>query len=233
MPDSCIFGVHMRQPILTLTMTAIASLLLTSSCAMQKFARKYYHKAKQDAPYDVVIIPGIPYSDSTNTGLIFASRILWSKYLYDHGIVRNIIYSGSAVSTPYYEGRAMKSVADSLGIPPEHTFAEIRAEHSTENAWYSMKMAHKMGFKKIAIASDAFQIKLLKRFLKKRCDNMTMIPTIYDSLHIDRNNWQKSLPPMDFKDYYAPHYIPLASRESFWERWRGTRGKHINFDDKD
>lgn len=211
----------------------IIAALLSSSCADQKFARKYFVKAKQEAPYDVVIVTGIPYSDSTNSGLIFAARVLWAKYLYDKGIAKNIIFSGSAVSTPYYEGKAMKIVADSLGVPSNHTFAEIKAEHSTENAWYGMKMAKKLGFKKMALAADPFQVKMLRNFLKKRCENMAYIPIVYDSVIIDKNNWHAQIPKVDFSGAYEPKFVKLSDRESFWTRFAGTRGKHINFEDKD
>lgn len=211
-----------------LLLGAIA-LLMLNACSYQRFARKYFTIATKETPYDVIIVPGVPYIDSTNSGLIFTARILWSKYLYDRGITKNIIYSGSAVSTPYYEGRAMKIIADSLGIPSAHTFAEIKAEHSTENIWYGMKMAKKMGFKRIAVATDPFQTKMLLSFMKRRCDNMPFIPIVYDSVIIDRHKWQQQLPKADFKDAYCPNFVALAKRQSFGERWRGTMGKHINF----
>ena len=216
-----------------LLILGIIAALISSSCADQKFAHKYFAKAKQSEPYDVVIVTGIPYNDSSNSGLIFAARVLWAKYLYDHGIAKNIIFSGSAVSTPYYEGKAMKIVADSLGVPSNHTFAEIKAEHSTENAWYGMKMAKKLGFKRIALAADPFQVKMLRTFLKKRCDNMPFIPIIYDSVIINKNDWHAQIPKVDFSGAYEPKFIKLSDRESFWVRFSGTRGKHINFDDKD
>lgn len=211
--------------------TALLALLLTSSCADKKFALKYLVKAKQEAPYDAIIVTGIPYTDSSNNGLIYTARILWSKYLFDHHITKNIIYSGSAVSTKYYEGRAMKIVADSLGVPTDHTFAEIRAEHSTENVYYGMKMAHKLGFKKLAVAADPFQVKLLRSFLKKRCNNMALIPIVYDSVIHDRNTWPSLLPKVDYSSAVDTSFVRLSDRESFGERWRGTRGKHIKFEE--
>ena len=214
-----------------LILLSLLALILTSSCSYQRFARKYLAVAKNEAPYDVVIVPGVPYIDSSNSGLIFTARILWSKYLYDRGITKNIIFSGSAVSTPYYEGRAMKIIADSLGIPSNHTFAEIRAEHSTENVWYSMKMAQKMGFKRIAVATDPFQTKMLLSFMKKRCGNLPFVPIVYDTVIVDRHKWQQQLPKADFKDAYCPNFVPLAKRQPFSERWRGTMGKHINFNE--
>jgi hypothetical protein len=215
----------------SLLIIALSAMMLTSACAGQKFARKYYTKAKHDAPYDAIIVTGIPYTDSTNSGMIYTARILWSKYLFDNHITKNIIYSGSAVSTPYYEGKAMKIVADSLGVPPDHTFAETKAEHSTENVYYGMKMAHKLGFKKLAVAADPFQVKMLKKFLKKRCNNMAMIPIVYDSVIHDKKQWQSQLPKVDYTGAYAPNFVRLSDRESFSERFRGTQGKHIKFEE--
>jgi uncharacterized SAM-binding protein YcdF (DUF218 family) len=217
---------------LKLVLISFIALSITSSCADRKFAEKYYAKAKGGQPYDAIIVTGIPYNDSSSSGLIFAARVLWAKYLYDHGIAKNIIFSGSDVSTPYYEGMAMKIVADSLGVPPSHTFAETRAEHSTENVWYGLKMAKKLGFKRVALAADPFQVKMLRGFLKKRCDNIDYIPIVYDSVIHDRNTWRSQLPKkIDFTGAYAPKFVSLASRESFWKRFSGTRGKHINYDE--
>jgi uncharacterized SAM-binding protein YcdF (DUF218 family) len=225
----------MNQPktIFKLAFLGLVAVLICSSCADQKFAQKYYSKAKQTAPYDAVIVTGIPYDDSSNSGLIFAARVLWAKHLYDMGIAKNIIFSGAAVSTPYYEGKAMKIVADSLGVPAAHTFSEIKAEHSTENAWYGMKMAKKMGFKRVALAADPFQVKMLRKFLRKRCENMDYIPIVYDSIIHDRNNWHAQMPKVDFSGAFEPKFVKLSDRESFFTRFAGTRGKHINFEDKE
>jgi uncharacterized SAM-binding protein YcdF (DUF218 family) len=216
-----------------LLLTGLLALLLATSCADQHFARKHLELARKEGPYDVIIVTGLPYRDSTSaSGVIFAARILWAKYLYDHGIAKNIIFSGAAVSSRYYEGLAMKIVADSLGIPPSHTFAEIKAEHSTENVWYGMKMAQQLGFKKIALAADPFQTKMLRKFLKVRCNNMPYIPIVYDSVIADRNKWQSLMPAqVDCNSAVCKDFVALAERESFAERFRGTRGKHIKFDE--
>lgn len=205
----------------------VCSLLLVS-CANIKYAEKMNQIALKTAPYDVVIVPGVPYLDESLSA-VMAARILWSKYLVDSGIAKHIIYSGAAVGTPYYEGKIMKIIADSLGINPNITFSEIRAEHSTENVYYSMKMAQKMGFSKIALATDPFQVKMLKSFLKKRCGNMAVLPIVFPKIDPQQNR-KFSLPAIDAKDAYVPDFIPLADRQSFFERFRGTLGKHIDFE---
>jgi uncharacterized SAM-binding protein YcdF (DUF218 family) len=218
--------------LLKLITIAFIAFFITNACGSQKYARKEYEKAKKEAPYDVIIVTGLPYGTAQEPGLIFTARMLWSKYLFDHHITKNIIYSGAAVSTPYYEGKLMKIMADSMGIPSDHTFSEIKAEHTTENVYYGMKMAKKMGFKKIAVAADPFQIKMLGKFLKVRCENMTPIPIIYDSVIHDRKTYQTLLPKIDLRGAAADSsYVRLSDRQAFSERWRGTRGKHIKFEE--
>lgn len=201
--------------------------VVVSSCTSTRFAEKKFQEAKKVDPYDVVIVPGVPYMDNT-MGSVFAARILWAKYLVDSGIAKHVIFSGAAVGSPYVEGVVMKIIADSLGLNPNQTFAETRAEHSTENAYYGMKMAQKMGFKRIALASDPFQTKSLRKMLKKRCNNMPYVPIVF--VRIDPTKKRLLiLPKIDPKDAFVPNFIPLATREGFFERLRGTYGKHINF----
>ncbi len=90
---------------------------------------------------------------------VMMGRIYWAKFLYEKGIAKNIIFSGSAVYSPYYEAEIMRLYAIELGIPKENIFAETKAEHSTENAYYSYKYGKKLGFNKMALASDPFQSK--------------------------------------------------------------------------
>src|ERR1700751_3639559 len=69
---------------------------------------KPYAKAYKKKPYDAVIVTGIPY-DSANGkwDYLMKIRVYWSWLLYKNGIAKNIIYSGSAVYTPYMESRIM------------------------------------------------------------------------------------------------------------------------------
>jgi hypothetical protein len=195
-----------------------------------RYATKKFEKAKRLAPFDVIIVPGSPYHDSSRLGQVLIARIHWAKYLYDQGIAKNIIFSGSAVYTPYFEGLAMKLIADSLGIPKDHTFAETKAQHSTENVWYSAKMAKTLGFSKIALATDHIQTKLLKSFVKGRMQNMACIPIVYDMIDPQRLR-NLTLPTINDTLAYDPKFVSILERETFWERLKGTRGKHINYNE--
>ena len=123
-------------------------------------------KEKKLDQYDAIIVPGVPYQQPSLT-IVLKSRMLWAKYLFEKKIAKNIIFSGSSVYTPYLEGKIMRIYADSLGISSENTFSETEAEHSTENVIYSLKIAKKMGFKKIAVATDPYQAIMLKSFIQK------------------------------------------------------------------
>src|SRR6266850_3366391 len=199
---------------------SISSLLVY--CSVKRYTNQAYEQAKKDRPFDVVIVPGVPYeTESTNN--VMTMRIFWAKHLYDSGFTRNIIFSGSAVSSPYIEGIAMKIIADTLGIPGNHTFSETKAEHSTENAYYGWKLARSLGFKKIALATDPFQSRTLESFIKKYCPEMKSVPVVLSVL----NPGDKTLPKIDARGAYVKDFVPLSKREGFWERLRGTRGKRV------
>ncbi|MCD9014799.1 YdcF family protein [Parachryseolinea silvisoli] len=196
--------------------------LLLTHCSFQRQARKLYVEAAKEKPFDVVIVPGVPY-EKEHTTRVMNMRIFWAKHLYDSGYTRNIIFSGSAVYSHFVEGKAMKMIADSLGIPPEHTFAETRAEHSTENIYYSWKLAKGMGFQKIALATDPFQSAMLKSFIRKYCPGVKSVPVVTDILELEG----KTLPIVDTATLYVPDFVSITERESFWKRFRGTMGNRI------
>ena len=200
----------------------IAFSLLMIYCSVKRYTGMAYEQAKKDRPYDVVIVPGVPY-ENESTSNVMTLRIFWAKHLYDSGFTRNIIFSGSAVNSPYIEGIAMKIIADTLGIPPDHTFSETKAEHSTENAYYGWKLARNLGFKKIALATDPFQSRTLENFIEEYCPGMKSIPVVLSVLNLGN----KKLPKIDAGGAYVKNFIPLSTREGFWERWQGTRGKRV------
>lgn len=200
---------------------------LTSGCFLANtYSLNSFYRAQAHIPFDVVIVPGVPFGDSA-TSSIFRARILWAKYLYDQKITKNIIFSGAAVYSPYEEGKIMKIIADSLGVPSENTFSETVAEHSTENVYYSWKMAHQLGFEKIALATDPFQTLMVRGFIHKHCPDVKVIPVIFQRIDMKSKVWMPSIDPRLAK---KEGYVNLTNRESFWERFKGTRGKKIKFD---
>lgn len=200
--------------------------LLLSSCTFSKRAcLRMLEESKKD-PYDIIIVPGVPFEDSTWSWTM-KGRIYWSKYLYDNGITKNVIYSGSAVYTPYIEGEIMAMYGIALGIPAENVFSETLAEHSTENVYYSFKKARKMGFERIALATDQFQAKMLKRFTRKILSpEVGIIPLVVDTLKALQPAMTD--PKINFQEVFVNNFTALPERESFRERFRGTRGLDLD-----
>jgi len=203
----------------------IAAIL--SSCAFSKrTCIKYYTKASTKT-YDMIIVPGVPLAtDSLQWSRIMKARVYWSKYLYDKGIAKNIMYSGGAVHTPYYEAMIMAMYAEAIGIPKEHIYTEIKAEHSTENIYYCYKKSKKAGFETIALATDPFQAKQMRKFTRRLDPSIDLIPIIYDSLKTMEPTMIN--PSIEYKQAFKENFKSLEEREGFWKRTRGTFGKNID-----
>jgi hypothetical protein len=155
------------------------------------------------------------------------ARVYWSKYLYERGMAKNIMYSGSSVYSPYYEAEIMALYAQALGIPQKSIFTETRAEHSTENIYYSYRKAKLLGFKKIALASDPFQTKLLRRYTRKRVSReVKLIPIVIDTLRMMEP--QMTDPVIDYRQAFNKNFVSILKRENFWKRLRGTRGRNVD-----
>ena len=201
-------------------------IIIGCSCSFSaKTTVRYFNKAKT-RHYDMIAVPGVPFTE-TGWDSTMKARVYWSKYLYDHGIAKNIMYSGSSVYSPYHEGEIMAMYAIAIGIPKEHVFTEIKAEHSTENLYYVYLKAKKSGFTKIALATDPFQAKQLRRFARvKISKEVGNIPIVIDSLTAMQPFMIN--PKIDYIKAFNKDYIPLKDRESFWKRFRGTMGKNID-----
>jgi uncharacterized SAM-binding protein YcdF (DUF218 family) len=176
--------------------------------------------------YDAVVVPGVPFENG-QWSRTMKGRVYWSKYLFDKGITKNIIYSGSAVYTPYTEAMIMALYAEELGIPRENIFIENLAEHSTENIYYSYKKARKLGFERIALASDPYQTQMLKKYtLKKVSPDVGFIPIVFDTLLVMESRIKE--PEIKYQEAFAKDFISLTDRENFLKRFRGTRGLGID-----
>lgn len=174
--------------------------------------------------FDVLIVPGVPFNGSRWSG-VMKSRVIWSYILYKNGVAKNVIYSGSAVYSPYYEAKIMGLYAIELGIPAEHIFYDTLAEHSTENIYYSYEVARKQGFKSIALATDPFQSFMLRSFTKKHFGTPIMhLPFVTDSLR----KYKHLEPVIDPSSAKAlGNFNALPNRKSLWKRFNGTLGKDI------
>ncbi|WP_417602775.1 YdcF family protein [Owenweeksia hongkongensis] len=200
-------------------------ILVMSGCWGQKRAKKVYADNVKNAPFDAIIVPGIPYNGE-HWDDVMMIRVYWAKYLYDQGITKHIIFSGSAVYTKYYEAEIMKKYAIALGIPEKVIFTDTLAEHSTENVYYSLLQAYDLGFEKMALATDPYQSYFMRRVFKQtKVKSLMHLPINYDILE----SMAKPEPDIDPTSAIKENFIPLTERESTTARWRGTMGKNVDF----
>jgi hypothetical protein len=205
------------------------SITFLTSCfakwADKKSAKNFEQIKAEKEVYDAIIVPGYPF-DGDKWDKIVKLRVVWAYYLYKEGYTKHIIFSGSAVYSPYVESRIMKAYAVALGVPEKVIFTEERAEHSTENVFLSYRLAKENGFKNVALATDPWQSQWMWKFYKKHNCPLSYVPavmSIVESLNI-------ADPSIDPKPAYIEDFVSLTERETFRERWRGTKGKNIDFE---
>lgn len=216
----------MKRLIILLTLSVI--LLPGCTKTFYRSAEKAFQKGLQDQPYDVIIVPGFPYQGK-EWDMVHKMRIHWAKYLYNQGYTKNIIFSGSAVATPYVESKVMALYAEELGIPKDRIFTEEKAEHSTENVYYSYRLAKELGFRKIALASDPFQSSYMGKFMRKFEIPVALLPTVIDTLKV-LNLYE---PAIDPASTMKEGFVKLSARENFFQRFKGTMGKYIIWHEED
>jgi uncharacterized SAM-binding protein YcdF (DUF218 family) len=203
----------------------IISLTISGCTFFRPSPGKLFTRALKNQPYDVIIVPGCPFNgNSWSTAM--KGRVIWASYLIKKGIAKNVIFSGGAVYSPYVESKIMALYAEQLGTPQEKIFIEDCAQHSTENIYNSYCMAKKMGFTKLAVASDPFQSNLLMRFTKRRFKlPIAHIPFVIDTLSkIDDVN-----PTIDPRSAKVENFKSILETQSKWHRFQGTRGKNIKY----
>ncbi len=198
--------------------------ILCFSCLKQSAGRSLYVN-QENMPYDAIIVPGYPFQDSIWHD-IMKIRVYWSAYLYENGYARNVIYSGAAVYTPFVESKIMKAYGTELGIPAEVIFVDTMARHSTENLYYSYQLAKKLGFEKIALATDPFQNAPLARFARSNDIQVDFLPIVFDTLRLI----DKTDPEIEYSEASVDNFVALPDKMTFIERLRGTMGKKINKD---
>lgn len=181
-------------------------------------------------PFDAIIVPGVPYY-GVSWSSVMRTRVYWSKFLFDKGYAKNIIYTGGAVYSPYVESEIMSLFAQELGIPKENIYIEDKAEHSAENVYYSFHMARELGFTNIALASDPYQTNNLRRYIEKNNLPYKFLPVLYDTIvtfDLVEPTINAKLALID-----TSSFVSIRERESFFKRLRGTFGKNIEYSKED
>src|SRR6478672_4313027 len=87
---------------------SVTALIIFSGClAFKPSPEKMTRRAlAAHKTYDAIIVPGIQFVEPS-WDRVLQMRLIWAKHLYDRGIAKHIITSGSSVYTPYVEAKIM------------------------------------------------------------------------------------------------------------------------------
>ena len=218
-----------RKQLFKTTVLLICAHLLLSSFTISRFhkrAQSLFQKVVSNKEiYDAAIVTGMPV-DNGKLNKTVTERVQWAVYLYKSGIAKNLIFSGGAVYTDYYESVVMAAYAEQLGVDPKHIFVENIAEHSTENVYYSYKIAKQNGFKKLALATDPYQSMMLKKHTKNRyATHIQHIPIVYKYIE----GMMPVQAKMDLDNSRKAGFVSIKSRKNIFQRFKGTLGKDVNY----
>lgn len=105
-------------------------------------------------PFEVVVIPGCPTEDDGAPSRCQLARALHGAELWEHGWARGFITSGAAVHTPWVEAEMIAALMVAAGVPADRIWIEASALHTDENMYYSLAIARKLRFARLAVASN-------------------------------------------------------------------------------
>lgn len=207
-----------------LVLLSVGGLVLAPGCAVfHSTASDDYQRALDASPYDVIIVPGFPAEEDGTWNRVIKARLYWAKRLLDDGIAHHVIFSGSAVQTPYIEGRLMAIYAEAIGVPPASILVETAAEHSCENLYNSYQLARQRGFEKIAVVSDPVQTVKLREFAEEFALPVAFLPAdIWLLMGMDKEN-----PTIDPAPAFVEGFQPLGERLSREEIKRNSAGARV------
>ena len=201
-------------------MKSIISIL--STFLLLALTHSTFAKEKPYQVYDAIIVPGYPFTPNGKMNMIYKMRLHWAVELYNSGVAKNIIVSGGAVHTPYVESKIYALYLTEMGVNPSHIHIEERAEHSLENVYYSMVLAHEKGFETIAVATDLFQSGMIQVLGSKHDLVMDYLPAKIG--FIISKKWNSFEGQIDYAQAFVSDFVPLKEREDKKTRLEGTRG---------
>lgn len=214
-----------------LFLIAIVLSTLFTSCKISN-PEKYINQAREEfKPFDAIIVPGVPFRNNS-WERVMKLRVYWAKYLWDQGMTKNIIFSGGAVYTKYSECKIMRLYAIEMDIPAENIFLDTLAEHSTENVYYSYFVAKDNKLNNLALATDPYQSKALKPFIrklnKKLNTNIQLLPAMMDTiLAMPMPDYD-----IDYETAVGTKFVNITETQSLWHRIRGTMGLNIDWENR-
>ena len=145
-----------RRIVVCSTMALAMSMLVTlfhASCASHRLEVRH----APAEPFDAIIVPGCPSLADGRLSPWQARRAMWAAILWERGYARNLITSGSAVTSPFVEAEALAAALTLFGVPPDRIYLEPNALHTDENVYNALQIARLAGWQRLAVASDSGQ----------------------------------------------------------------------------
>jgi hypothetical protein len=128
---------------------------LFGACAGQKARASRLTETRDTV--DVAVVPGCPSESDGSLSPCQARRAVWAKVLWERGQATHFITSGGAVHSRYVEAEGLAAALFALGVPAERIYLDPDALHTDENMYNSMRIARKLGFRRVAVASEGMQ----------------------------------------------------------------------------
>lgn len=201
---------------------ALVLTLSVSSCLLFQPGFKEQYQVNSQTTYDAIIVPGIPFNPP-HWQDIMKARVHWAVWLYKNNKTKNIIFTGSAVYTPYLESKIMSLYAQKLGVPVKHIYEESKAQHGSENLYFSYKLAQKLGFEKVALATDPYQGALMFKHNRKFDLDLPYIPVLFDTLETQG----MPTPEIEYELAKVDSFVPIGDKYSRLEQYQYSMGKRV------
>lgn len=172
--------------------------------------------------YEAIIVPGIPF-EPPSWNRIMEARVKWAVWLYQKGYTKKIIFSGSAVYTPYLESEIMALYAQKLGVKKGDIILESEAQHGSENLYFSYKQAKDLGLKKVALATDPYQGALMFKHNRKFDLDIPFLPVLFDTLI----TLDMPTPEIDYEKAKVEAFTPIDEKYGPLEKYQNSMGKRV------
>jgi hypothetical protein len=164
-----------------------------------------------ERPFDALVVPGCPSQEDGTLSRCQLGRALWAAIVYERGWARYIITSGAAVHSPYVEAEAIAAAVAALGVPADKILLEPNALHTDENMYNSLQIAHALGLRRVAVASNRDHAMWGCRMMMDWKQKCSALPLDFGAL---AERHRSAGPAIDgLRTARVPDFVPLAERE--------------------
>lgn len=128
---------------------------------------------------DTIIILGYPSKREGQPSAILRSRLDKGIELYNNGVAKNIILTGSAVRNRNIEAEVMADYCIKAGVPADKLMLEKKAQNTYENALFARKIMKAHRYRTGTIVTSDFHIHRAKFIFKHFAQDLQFIAAPY------------------------------------------------------